>query len=87
MKTILALFVGTLFGLAAADLWEASKGVEAPMTREAIYARHMPMADERVKRDDETCLYTSLNGRPAGVAYTVVIPAGVRCLTIVGEQR
>lgn len=77
---------GYLLGLAAVDFWKSSKGVEAPMTREAIYAQRMPMADERVKREDETCMYTSLNGRERGIPFTIVT-RGADCVTILGATK
>ena len=60
---------------------------EASITREEIYAQHIPMADERAKSPDETCMYTSLNGREPGIPFTVVIPEGVTCLQIVGATK
>lgn len=81
MKTILALFVGALFGFAAADFWEASKGVEAPMPRPAVVER--TMAQEISKPEDKTCYYTQAKGE----TYTIALPAGVECITVLGATK
>lgn len=82
--SISLLGLGFVLGFASSD-WRVEP--EASITREEIYAQHIPMADERAKSPDETCVYTSLNGREPGIPFTVVIPEGVTCLQVVGATK
>lgn len=74
---------GFLFGLAAADFYEAKQGVEAPPP---IYRPATPPMIEEMsaaERERSTC-YALV---PRHETYSVVLNQGVTCVTILGEQR
>ena len=86
MKTILALFIGALFGYAVADLHEAMQDVEVATPRPAVYTpvSHTMLEEMSAEdRDKSTCYPLA----PRGETYSVVLPAGVTCITVMGVTR
>lgn len=77
----LTFAIGLLFGLAITDFHEPEQAVVPPIIKQ------QQLADERAKLDTETCQYISLNGRTPGEVFTVMIHAGVTCLSVTGATK
>ena len=75
LATSLAFGVGTLFGIGVTD---TNKQVQ-PLTPQAVEIREI--AEPRAKRDDETCMYV----RPDSQTFTMTVPSGVTCLTVLAR--